>query len=336
MLALSTMCEAGQAFAQRDRRRLERLLATAERLATRGHRDEAVRWLERAAAADPADARAPMRLASLLLGPEETEIDPRPAGETVARARALAERLGTTITASSESTSSEASRALVRARARALAVAAALEEAIALVTRGAHRLDEADWRLLRRLAVVAIRRDELGAAERALEAARTSGDVSVETARDLAAVRLAQGRAGDALALLRELAARLPDDVELARDLAGAALAAGQAREAHARFAALAAAEPDDPDAWLDAARAALEAERPASAEAHARRALSVAAPHDPEPALLLGTALRLLGRRAEAVAAYRDALARDPTSARARQALEALDAPLPPTDRRP
>ncbi|MDW8362212.1 MAG: hypothetical protein RMK74_07415, partial [Myxococcales bacterium] len=44
------------------------------------------------------------------------------------------------------------------------------------------------------------------ARERALEAARTSGDVSVETARDLAAVRLAQGRAGDALALLRELA----------------------------------------------------------------------------------------------------------------------------------
>jgi Flp pilus assembly protein TadD len=104
-------------------------------------------------------------------------------------------------------------------------------------------------------------------------------------------------------------------------------MAAGEGERGLALFTDLEQAHPDDPYLALSAARAALEMGEPLRAARSATRALQGAPVGDPEPALVLGMAWLSAHRPDDAARAFRTALERDPTNARARQGLANLRA---------
>jgi tetratricopeptide (TPR) repeat protein len=212
-----------------------------------------------------------------------------------------------------------------RALAWCTAVAGDAPAGVDLAVGAAGLQDPESTDLLRRIAALAVGAGDLPTARRALLAAHASLPQEPDVLADLAAVELALGEAWTAAERLRRALTRRPDDLSLARDLAGALLAAGHAGEATALLASLAARPDAPPDLALDLAQAALEAGETARAEQVARSAMLHADPHDGRPHALLGAALAGMGRRAEAIEAYQEALRRDPSEARARTGLTAL-----------
>ena len=142
-----------------------------------------------------------------------------------------------------------------------------------------------------------------------LEIARGPADGPLaELLTRLAAVRLGQGRHGEAERLARRLVALDPNDPQ-ARGLIGVALAeSGSTREA-VRYLGFA---PDLPPFHIAKALALTALGRFDEAEASARRA-SLLAPDDPEPFRALGSALAAQRRYADALLAFGQALALDP-----------------------
>lgn len=181
---------------------------------------------------------------------------------------------------------------------------------------------------LRTIAAAAVRAHDLPTAEHALDRARETLPQSVEVLSDLGLVLLAQGRAAEAVAVLASAVSRRPGDLSLVRDLAGAHMAAGDPSRAAVllvetlRDGDLAAV--DAAPLELDAARAFLDLGEHALALDHAERA-SLLAPSDAEPWVLASRAHLASGDAEAARAAIDEALRRDPESASARRASDAL-----------
>ncbi len=299
-------------------RAVERWLAAADRAAERGQARRAWRLWTRAATSAPADGRAAIHLAGALPTEPERVVDASPSlrGQAERAARALDAHLD----AAGESASAEARRAL------AWAVAFAdHERAIELASGAAGREDEPAAALLRRLATVAVLRDDLAAARRALEAAGRALPQDSEVLSDLGAVALALGDPEGAVERFGRVLGRHPEDLDARRDLAGALVAAGRAGDAVALLAQAVTQPADVPALAIELARAALEAEQPDVAARAARGATRALPETDARGHALLGVALAAQHRRAEAEAAFEEALRRDPDDLIARQGASAL-----------
>lgn len=181
---------------------------------------------------------------------------------------------------------------------------------------------------LRTIAAAAVRAHDLPTAEHALERARETLPQSVEVLSDLGLVFLAQGRASEAVSVLASAVSRRPGDLSLVRDLAGALVAAGDPSRAAVllvetlRDGELPAEEAAPLE--LDAARAFLDLGEHAMAIDHAGRA-ALLAPSDAEPWVIASRAHVARGDAEAARAAIDEALLRDPESASARRARDAL-----------
>ncbi|WP_169791507.1 tetratricopeptide repeat protein [Sandaracinus amylolyticus] len=324
---MSSAPAAAQTARERARTaRVDALLAQAERAAAAGRAPRALAPLRRAIATAPSDARAPLRLAELLL---PDRVDARAAAPTAAMQRDAAEARRVLETWLATDPQDPA----VRRRASAMrwwAAAIAEEHGAAIdgVTREAGLQDDAAASALRRLAALAIVRDDLGGARRALEAARRAMPQDTDVLAELATVALAQGRASEAVTLFEAVVARRPGDLEALRDVAGARLAAGDAASAARTLESVARQLPTSGEVRLELARARLEAGDREGGITAAREALALAADDDAEPAIVLGQALAAAGRDDEARRALEDALRRRPGSPRATEALRALRNP--------
>lgn len=328
--ALSTLSVTVDAAAQD--RRVERWLQQADREIARGRTHRALPLLRRVMQRAPGDPRGVLRLAELTLPIEPVEVTWEPAAEVRASATEVIAGIDRAL-AGVEGAAPIA--AAVRAQLEALkiwagAVAGDHRAAIDATVRAAGRLDERSMRALRRLAVLAVRRGDLGAADLAIGEARRAWPDDVGLIGEQGAIRLARGQVAQAIEIFREAVQRAPEDLEARRDLAGALLQAGDARAAIDLFARVAQVRPDDWSAHLDLARAALEGGDASRALAAADEALRRAPRDEPEPSLILGEALAALGRRQQAMAAYREALRRAPGHPRATEALRALEARAP------
>jgi tetratricopeptide (TPR) repeat protein len=317
-----------QARARRPREAdIVRALAQAERALARGRLVQALSSLEALADRAPEDPRAPQRFCALAAPEDDATVDAYAVEPE--RVASLARRCARLV--AQHARAQPASEALVEVGVWASAVAGDREAWLARVE--GRLLDERAIPGLRRLAALAARAGDLDGAARALELARRVRPADPELTAALATVRLAGGDAVGAVPLFRAVAAARPDDPDAVRDLAGALLQAGEPAAAVRALEALVVARPRDPEAWLALARARMELGAFTLAAEAARRAAEVAPPDDARPALALGDALRLEGSPEAASAAYAEALRRDPRSARARAALEALgadEAPAP------
>lgn len=184
-------------------------------------------------------------------------------------------------------------------------------------------------RELRAIALAAIRGDDLITAQRALERARESMPQSVEVLSDLGLVLLSRGRAAEAASVFASAVARRPGDLALVRDLAGAWMASGEPNRAAMllvetlRDGSIAAERAAPLE--LDAARAFLELGEDALALDHASRAATLS-PSDAEPLVVMARIHLASGDASAARAALDEALLRDPESASARRARDALE----------
>jgi Flp pilus assembly protein TadD len=308
---------------------VERWLERGRGLSERGREAAAAALFRRAMSRAPSDPRPLVALASLVLPDDPNDREAIEPSAAVQRDAAdLAARAASVVVPGDRT--DPAQRALSGAIRTLGPWATALtgdhRSAIDLAALSAGRLDDVAATNLRRLAALACRRHDLGAADRALAAAIHADPTDVDLVTDLAAVRLARGRADDALRLFFEAERRRPGDEAIARDVAGALLAAGRVSEGVARFAAIADGAPDDPRAHLDLSRALLDAGDGEGASRAARAALALAAEADPEPALVLAAARILLSDPSGARAAFAEALRRDPGNVRARAGLSGLD----------
>jgi tetratricopeptide (TPR) repeat protein len=308
-------------------RAVQRGLDHAQELTRRGHPQRARSVLERIVERAPTEPRPVLRLAELRLPQQPSPSLARPSAalqNEAAQVRTMLDRCLQGL----EPDRAGARRKLRRARAWTFAVEGDHREGIETVGRAMGKLDRQSARTLTRIAAVAVRRHDLQAAGHALQLARRADPRQSELLADQGAIKLARGRADEAVALFRRALERKPDHRALRRDLAGALLARGDADSAVSIFATLAKQCPQSPRCHLDVARAALQAGAGERAEAAARRAIRHASASDPEPHVLLGLALASQERREEAAEAFRGALARDPDHARAKRSLESLQKP--------
>jgi tetratricopeptide (TPR) repeat protein len=305
-----------------DDRILERTLARAESELARGRTRQGLALLRRAVLRAPTDARAPLRLAGLLLPAELPE-----RADTVTVASAEEVRSACEGAASATGIDVTTKQRLERLAAWARAVGGDRAGAIDALASRCGRLDEDAALLLRKLAAELARAEQLLEAETALLHATRCAAQLIAPLSELGAVRLARGRTTEAIETFREVVRRLPGDADALRDLAGALLADGQARDALALYAAVTSTCPTRARCQLDLARAALEAQEPLRAVTAAREALRLDG-RDPAPALLLAAAQLATNQRAQAAEAYREALRRHPGDVRATEGLRALDAP--------
>jgi len=155
----------------------------------------------------------------------------------------------------------------------------------------------------------------LDAAAHSFEAALALAPGRASVLTNLGAVRLMQGRAADALALLEPACAAEPARAEgwLQHGLALDAL--GRDAPALACFERALALAPGEPEARLRAARLLNRGQRHAEALAHLQHLLRVQ-PQHARGWSLLGQTLQSLERHAEALPAYERALAIEPTLA--------------------
>ncbi|WP_236605285.1 tetratricopeptide repeat protein [Sandaracinus amylolyticus] len=324
---MSSAPAAAQGARERARTaRVEALLAQAERAVSAGRPARALGPLRRAIAADPSDARAPLRLAELLL-PDQVDEQVAAPGAAMQRDASEARRVLEAWLAGAP-TDPAAQRRASAMRWWAAAIAEGHAVAIDGITRDAGLQDESAASVLRRLAALAIRRDDLEGARRALEAARRAMPQDTEVLAELAALALAQGRATEAVTLFEAVVARRPGDLDALRDVAGARMAAGDAPAAARTLESVARQLPTSGEVRLELARARLEAGDREGGITAAREALELAAPNDAEPAIVLGQALAAAGQRHEARRAFEEALRRRPGSPRATEALRALQNP--------
>lgn len=303
--------------------RLEVMLTRAQWLADRGQVDRAVVLLRRAMQLSPEAPTPVKQFAALALpGPEDTRAwspDARVIADALTVLRAIDE------VASRDDTSvGERAQSLADERVWATALAQNVTAAIDLWLRRDVLMDRDHAELGRALAALAVRRDDLEAAARALEnaVAFNAEDPSLRT--DLAAVELARGDARTAMLLFRDVAVANPNDLNAQRDLAGALLATGDALTATGLLRATTGCQ-QSCDCALELTRAALVANEVATAVTSASHALRQCNDDDPEPALWLANAEQAAGHLAQAKTAYRLAAQRDPQSARAEQGLRSI-----------
>jgi len=302
---------------------IARILARAEAAAERGQDRRA--WTlfnvarRRAEADDPRPAIA------------EAEALPEEAAEPTDawRSRAAEARDAHDELAAEAPEHPQAARA-ARLRAWAAALAGEHAEAIERASAAAGLQDRESAALLRRLATLAVLRQDLPSARRALIGAHRAMPQESATLSDLGAVELALGRPGAAVERFARVLGRRPDDLLARRDLAGAMVAAGRAEAAVEILTQAAAAHPGDIDLRLELAHAALEAGDHAMAERAARAAIERSANDDGRGHTVLGAALTAQGRREDARAAFEEALRRDPGDVRARQGLESASGEPP------
>ncbi|MBO6938686.1 MAG: hypothetical protein JJ863_27205 [Deltaproteobacteria bacterium] len=303
--------------------RVDRWLERARQLLERGRERPATALLERVLDRTPSDPRLPATIA------EGLPTDAASAAalsdeECAARAEWTLGLLGRV-----EPADTEANRERARLEGWARAVGGEHDAALALVSEAAGVHDEATAKMLRRLAALFVRRDQLGQARRALMLAIRAWSRDPELVADLAAVELARGMAEDAVRLLRSELAHRPEHRLLREDFAGALLAAGRRAEAIRVWRALAdeVSEPGDERRMRRAAaRAALADERWETARVEARRALGVDGT-DGEARLLLGLALIGLERPEPArLALERAGAALGADDLRVQRALAALE----------
>lgn len=302
-----------------DDRALERTLVNAEREFARHRTRQALVLLRRAVQRAPSDARAPLRLAALLL---PSELSERPDAASVASATEV--RSAAEGAAAAPGLDLPTRQRLERVSAWARAVGGDRAGAVEALATRCGRLDDDSALLLRKLAAEFARQGQLADAEAALTHSMRCGADVLSPLSELGAVRLARGRTAEAIETFREVVRRRPGDAEAQRDLAGALLADGRAHEALTLFAAVTATCPRQARCQLDLARAALEAGEAARASTAAREALSLDA-HDPAPALVLAAALLATNQPTQAAEAYREALRRRPDDVRATEGLRAL-----------
>lgn len=307
-----------------DDRVLERTLARAEQELARRRMRQGLALLRRAVLRAPGDARAPLRLAALLLPVELPE-----SADAAQVANAVEVRTALEGSATAPGLDIPTKRRLERTAAWARAVAGDREGAVDSLASRCGRLDDDSALLLRKLAAELARGGRLAEAETALGHASRCAAQLVAPLSDLGAVRLARGRTAEAIETFRDVVRRLPGDADALRDLAGALLADGQTRDALALYSAVAATCPTQARCQLDLARAALEGREPARSVAAAREAMRLDL-RDPAPALVLAAALLATDARPQAAEAYREALRRHPGDVRATEGLRALEAPPP------
>jgi tetratricopeptide (TPR) repeat protein len=304
-------------------RALERGLADADRAAQRGQERRAWTLWQRAARRAPADERAVLRMASTLpVDASEVARAPEPV-------RARAQLVQTALDAHFAANASPSPEARQR-HAWTTAILGDHATAIDAIAARAGRQDAAAAEWLRRLAALAVHREDLVAAHRALLAAHRALPVDGGVLSDLGAVELALGRPAAAIERFTRVLGGRPDDLDARRDLAGAMVAAGRADEAVALLAPAVDTHPDVVDVRVELGRAALEAGQWLRAEQVARGLMDALPPTDPRGPSLLGEALAGQRRAREAEDAFRDALRRDPEDLRAQRGLAALAAPAP------
>jgi predicted Zn-dependent protease len=126
-------------------------------------------------------------------------------------------------------------------------------------------------RWVRAVASIAIARDDLGTAERALAWVFACCAEDPHATTDLALLRIVRGKPREAVPLLQRRLAAAPDDLDTRRNLASALRAAGVPGEAHAVLEAARDACDAEDGCALDAARALLEMGDPNAASARLR-----------------------------------------------------------------
>lgn len=305
----------------------ERALTAAEHDLARGQAARAERRLKSALVRDPREPRLLARYAALLVPLDVERTTPMP--RRVESARELMTRI-----ARRETLPSDPSVLTDPERERVLALHAALAEALlmhddesfALVRAGGRLQDPLTVVCLRQIAALAVTRDRLDLAERALALARQYYLQDLTLGAELGHVLLARGRGEAALRLFAERYAIEPQSVEARRDLAYALATEGRAGEALALLSADRAACERAPGCAVEAARIALEAGRPDDALAYAARRLE-GDTSDLDALFITADAHTRAGRLGEARQSYERVLVVRPDSVRAQQALEQLPA---------
>jgi tetratricopeptide (TPR) repeat protein len=325
-LLLALLALVSSAHADARAQRVESVLARAERDLARGAAAAAVLRLSRALARDAEDPRLVLRFAELAL-PLTGELSTRELEPLVQRAEHLL-RAEERTRADTKSAPLDAERA--RTLALHLAWANALRErdddSLAQVYAAGRLQDRATLDCLRQIAALAVLRDRLALAERALSLARQYVPQAPALASELGHVLLARGESEAAVTLLAEHFAIDPRDLGARRDFAYALAAAGRASEGYGLLASERAACNADPRCAIEAARIALEAGRTNDALAHAGARLAANA-SDLEALFVSADAHTRAGHFADARGVYQRILAIRPDNARARQALEQLPA---------
>ena len=312
------------AAADRPGGEIDRALAAVTEDVARGNHEAARRRLRPLLARGTDDARVALRYLALTLPLDDvTVLSAHSLALLSTRAREVLTRLSRVILAPDHD---ENARLAALHVAWAAALVGHYDESLAAVRTAGRLQDPPTLACLRLVASAAAHREQLEVAEQALLLARQFVPQDVTTMSELARVRLARGRAHEAVSLLTERLAVAPDDLEARRDLAYALTSAGRAREGlsvlmHARPACEVAQ-----GCALEAARIALEAGLPDDAAQFAARQLD-RAPDDLEALYVRADAEAERGRFAEARETWQRVLALRPDSLRAKQAL----AQLPP-----
>ncbi len=301
----------------RPTRTLERALDRAERELDQDRPERALRWLRRAAANAPTDARLAV-LATRLLSPDDTALTASggPRAEFVLALPAPLPALA-----------DDPERARLRTRWLASFLLAEAETAGDVATFPITLQDAEGARWLRWIAGLAVRRDDLGLAQTALERALQAWPQDPAPRRELAMVLLARGEPLGAVSILRTLRRTDPDNVPLRVELAGALLAAGD-DGALTEYGALARLGPEHA---VRHGLAALELGQPHRAEEVAREVLE-AAPNTDAAWAILGLSLVAQGRLDEARPALRRGVS-DPAARAALHRLEGTEQETPATE---
>lgn len=306
---------------------IARLLAQADTLAERGRSRQAWRQLRRASRrAGAEDGRPAIALGELL--PSEPRDPEAPWPDRAIEARDALEAF------LEAAPNAEDAPQAARLRSWATALAGDHQAAIERAAGAIGLQDRESSALLRRLATLAVRRDDLHAARRALLAAHRAWPQGSDILSELGAVELALGRPGDAVERFGRILGRDPTDLDARRDLAGALVAAGRPEAAVELLSSATSAHPGEVDLWLELAWAAIEARAPETAERAAHRAIDALSADDGRGHTALGTALAARGQTEAAAAAFDEALRRDPDDLRARQGRDTLRAAGERSDR--
>jgi len=272
------------------------------------------------ARAAPEDGRAALALGGLL-----PDAPAEPSDTWRERAREASAALDAFITAApADPNTGQAGRL----RSWAIALGGDHDTAIEAAASSVGLQDRAANELLRRLATLAVVREDLPAARAALLGAHRAMPQDSVVLSDLGAVELALGQPESAAERFARVLGRHPDDLNARRDLAGALVAAGRPESAVEILTRAARAHPGVLALWLELSHAAREAAEPAIAERAARSAVDLTQAGDGRAHTALGFALAALDRRDEARSAFEEALRRDEREFRASQGLSALSRP--------
>lgn len=317
-----TLLYAGVVHAAR-KKPVEAMLKRAESLVARGDPSRAIAVLRRAMQHAPENPTPVARFAALVLPDVEDTRAWTPDAALIANATTVLTAIDE-VAARDDSGVGARADSLYTERIWALALAQSHTAAIDVWTARDVRFSREHAQVGRQLAALAIRRDDLSAARRVLEACIRFNAEDDSLRSDLGAVELAAGNVSAAVSLFREVALAHPNDLDAQRDLAGATLADGDALSATGLLQATDGCL-QLCDCALELTRAAITARQSEVAVGAAGDALRVCIASDPEPALWLATAEQLAGHIPQAHTAYRLALQRDPQSPRAHEGLRAL-----------